>query len=60
MLYGYEIFFIATALLGIPVLILVWLAGQAKFDRANIPCSGSKQKLINIILLEITPCNNVL
>jgi len=29
--YGYENFFIATALLGLPVLILVWLAGQAKF-----------------------------
>jgi len=29
--YGYENFFIATALLGFPVLILVWLAGQAKF-----------------------------
>ena len=30
--YGYENFFIATALLGLPVLILVWLAGKAKFD----------------------------
>jgi PAT family beta-lactamase induction signal transducer AmpG len=30
--YGYENFFIATAILGFPVLILVWLAGQAKFD----------------------------
>lgn len=29
--YGYENFFIATALLGLPVLVLVWLAGQAKF-----------------------------
>ncbi|MDP1935038.1 MAG: MFS transporter, partial [Nitrosomonas sp.] len=29
--YGYENFFIATAILGLPVLILVWLAGQAKF-----------------------------
>ncbi|PXW83889.1 PAT family beta-lactamase induction signal transducer AmpG [Nitrosomonas sp. Nm84] len=29
--YGYENFFIVTALLGFPVLILVWLAGQAKF-----------------------------
>mgnify|MGYP003594115766 CR=1 FL=1 len=31
--YGYEPFFIATALLGMPVLILVWLAGQARFDQ---------------------------
>ena len=30
--YGYESFFIATALLGFPVLILVWFAGQAKFE----------------------------
>lgn len=30
--YGYENFFIATALLGLPVLILVWLAGKAKFE----------------------------
>ncbi|SFD94474.1 MFS transporter [Nitrosomonas sp. Nm166] len=30
--YGYENFFIATALLGLPVLVLVWLAGQAKFE----------------------------
>jgi MFS transporter, PAT family, beta-lactamase induction signal transducer AmpG len=29
--YGYASFFTATALLGLPVLILVWLAGQAKF-----------------------------
>lgn len=29
--YGYENFFITTALLGIPVLALVWLAGQATF-----------------------------
>lgn len=31
--YGYESFFITTALLGLPVLILVWLAGQATFDK---------------------------
>ena len=30
--YGYENFFIATALLGLPVLVLVWLAGKAKFE----------------------------
>ncbi len=29
--YGYESFFVTTALLGLPVLVLVWLAGQAKF-----------------------------
>jgi len=29
--YGYVYFFIGTALLGLPVLILVWLAGHAKF-----------------------------
>ncbi|MBS0423128.1 MAG: AmpG family muropeptide MFS transporter, partial [Proteobacteria bacterium] len=33
--YGYETFFIATALLGLPVLILVWLAGQAKFAHSG-------------------------
>ena len=33
--YGYESFFIATALLGVPVLILVWLAGQAKFASSS-------------------------
>ncbi len=33
--YGYETFFIATALLGLPVLILVWLAGQAKFAHSS-------------------------
>ncbi|UJP04481.1 MAG: MFS transporter [Nitrosomonas sp.] len=30
--FGYENFFIATALLGMPVLVLVWLAGRAKFE----------------------------
>ncbi|MER2512590.1 MAG: MFS transporter, partial [Nitrosomonas ureae] len=33
--YGYENFFIATAILGLPVLILVWLAGQAKFSHSS-------------------------
>jgi len=33
--YGYETFFIATALLGLPVLILVWLAGQARFAHSR-------------------------
>ncbi|UJP01177.1 MAG: AmpG family muropeptide MFS transporter [Nitrosomonas sp.] len=33
--YGYESFFIATALLGLPVLILVWLAGQAAFTHSS-------------------------
>jgi PAT family beta-lactamase induction signal transducer AmpG len=33
--YGYENFFIATALLGLPVLILVWLAGQARFAHSS-------------------------
>ena len=33
--YGYESFFIATALLGVPVLILVWFAGQAKFASSS-------------------------
>ncbi|PXX11847.1 PAT family beta-lactamase induction signal transducer AmpG [Nitrosomonas ureae] len=33
--YGYENFFIATAILGLPVLILVWLAGQAKFAHSS-------------------------
>jgi PAT family beta-lactamase induction signal transducer AmpG len=30
--FGYENFFIATALLGVPVLVLVRLAGKAKFE----------------------------
>ncbi len=30
--YGYENFFIVTALLGLPVLVLVCLAGKAKFE----------------------------
>lgn len=29
--YGYPSFFFGTALLGLPVLVLVWLAGRAKF-----------------------------
>jgi PAT family beta-lactamase induction signal transducer AmpG len=33
--YGYASFFTGTALLGLPVLVLVWLAGRAKFDTAN-------------------------
>ncbi|MCG7755762.1 MAG: AmpG family muropeptide MFS transporter, partial [Nitrosomonas sp.] len=33
--YGYESFFITTALLGLPVLILVWLAGQAAFTHSS-------------------------
>jgi len=31
-IYGYANFFTGTALLGVPVLILVWLAGKEKFD----------------------------
>lgn len=33
--YGYASFFTGTALLGLPVLVLVWLAGRAKFDTAD-------------------------
>ena len=33
--YGYASFFTATAVLGIPVLVLVWLAGRAKFETAD-------------------------
>lgn len=33
--YGYESFFLATALLGIPVLLLVRLAGKAKFESTS-------------------------
>lgn len=33
--YGYASFFTGTALLGLPVLVLVWLAGKAKFDNGN-------------------------
>ncbi len=35
--YGYASFFTATALLGLPVLVLVWLAGRAKFDTTDSP-----------------------
>lgn len=35
--YGYASFFTATALLGLPVLVLVWLAGQAKFETRHSP-----------------------
>lgn len=34
--YGYASFFTGTALLGLPVLILVWLAGRARFERAEL------------------------
>ncbi len=39
--YGYASFFTGTALLGLPVLVLVWLAGQEKFESLDIP-SNSK------------------
>jgi PAT family beta-lactamase induction signal transducer AmpG len=35
--YGYPIFFTSTALLGVPVLVLVWLAGRAKFETTDSP-----------------------
>ncbi len=35
--YGYASFFTGTALLGLPVLVLVWLAGQEKFEKPDIP-----------------------
>ncbi len=40
--YGYAHFFIGTALLGLPVLVLVWFAGQAKFTTTEAPVSDSK------------------
>ncbi|SER26006.1 MFS transporter, PAT family, beta-lactamase induction signal transducer AmpG [Nitrosomonas sp. Nm51] len=39
--YGYESFFIATALLGVPVLLLVRLAGKAKFEASEKKTSVS-------------------
>lgn len=42
--YGYEAFFIATALIGLPVLGLVWLAGQAKFETMTTNKSDSKNQ----------------
>jgi PAT family beta-lactamase induction signal transducer AmpG len=30
--FGYSHFFVATALLGLPVLLLVWLAARIKVD----------------------------
>jgi MFS transporter, PAT family, beta-lactamase induction signal transducer AmpG len=38
--YGYASFFTATALLGVPVLALVWLAGRAKFEPDRDPNIG--------------------
>lgn len=35
--YGYASFFTGTALLGLPVLVLVWLAGQARFKTMDSP-----------------------
>ena len=35
--YGYASFFTGTALLGLPVLVLVWLAGRAKFESVEHP-----------------------
>ena len=35
--YGYANFFTATAILGLPVLALVWLAGRAKFEVMDSP-----------------------
>ncbi len=40
--YGYETFFIGTAILGLPVLVLVWLAGQAKFAAPEKEKSDAK------------------
>ena len=34
--YGYASFFTGTALLGLPVLVLVWLAGQEKFESLDM------------------------
>jgi PAT family beta-lactamase induction signal transducer AmpG len=36
--FGYVQFFVGTALLGVPVLLLVWLAGRARRDG---PTSGT-------------------
>lgn len=33
--YGYASFFTGTALLGLPVLVLVWLAGRAQFENTD-------------------------
>ncbi|MDN5836794.1 MAG: MFS transporter, partial [Nitrosospira sp.] len=35
--YGYASFFTCTALLGLPVLVLVWLAGRARFETRDFP-----------------------
>ncbi len=42
--YGYESFFIATALLGVPVLLLVRLAGKAKFTTTGNESPISSEK----------------
>ncbi len=38
--WGYEAFFTATALLGLPVLVLVWLAARAERNTETTPASG--------------------
>ena len=35
--YGYETFFTATALLGVPVLVLVWLARNISMYKRDKP-----------------------
>jgi PAT family beta-lactamase induction signal transducer AmpG len=35
--WGYEAFFISTALLGLPVLVLVWLASRAQRSEDPAP-----------------------
>lgn len=43
--YGYENFFIATAILGLPVLVLVYLAGQARFATPETEKPDYNQRL---------------
>jgi MFS transporter, PAT family, beta-lactamase induction signal transducer AmpG len=38
--WGYEAFFTATALLGLPVLVLVWLAARAERNTETTPAIG--------------------
>jgi PAT family beta-lactamase induction signal transducer AmpG len=42
--FGYQAFFYATALLGVPVLLLVWLASRVhEQPRADTPQSSPSQ-----------------
>jgi PAT family beta-lactamase induction signal transducer AmpG len=44
--YGYPAFFTGTALIGLPVLVLVWLAGRSAFNSASSEQGGQEDKRV--------------